>query len=87
MIPFALNKLEFPVDVADNVEYLKDWQKDFTCDSVDFDYHFMWDHYCDLSQYNHAKILSQDIKNFKGIGLNGLISCQESLPFLQNYTE
>ncbi len=82
MKPYELNKLKFPVNVSENLAYLKDWQKDFICDSFDFDYHFMWDHYYDFAQYNHARVLYNDIRNLEAIGLNGLVSCQVQRAFL-----
>lgn len=80
--PYEYNKIELPKDVGENLAYLKEWQKEFDGDSFDFDYHFMWDHYYDFPQYNHAKILSGDIKNLEKIGLNGLVSCQIQRAFL-----
>ena len=80
--PYVLNKLTFPRDVGENLAYLREWQNDFKCDSFDFDYHFMWDHYYDFPQYRHAKILSEDIKNLEQIGLGGLVSCQIQRAFL-----
>ncbi len=76
MKPFVLNKLEFPHEIGDTLEYLRDWQKDFTGDSFVFDYHFMWDHYYDFAQYRHAQVLSDDIKNLESIKINGFINCQ-----------
>ncbi len=80
--PYEYNKIELPKDVGENLAYLKEWQKEFDGDSFDFDYHFMWDHYYDFPQYNHAKILSGDIKNLEKIGLDGLVSCQIQRAFL-----
>ncbi len=80
--PYEYNKIQLPKDVGENLAYLKDWQKDFDGDSFDFDYHFMWDHYYDFPQFNHAKILSEDIKNLDKIGLDGLVSCQIQRAFL-----
>lgn len=82
MQPYVVNKLQFPSKVADNLEYLKDWKRKFCCDSVDFDYHFMWDHYLDFPQYKHAQILSEDIKELNNIGLNGIINCKVQRTYL-----
>ena len=76
MKPFVLNDLEFPHGIGDTLEYLRDWQKDFSGDSFVFDYHFMWDHYYDFAQYRHAQILSDDIKNLESIKINGFVNCQ-----------
>ena len=42
----------------------------------------MWDHYYDFAQYLHAKIISDDIKNLSGLGLNGIVSCQVQRTFM-----
>ncbi len=82
MLPYKLNELKFPRDIGENLAYLKDWQEDFKCDSFVFDYHFMWDHYFDFGQYNHAQVVLEDIKNLEAIGLNGFVSCQIQRAFL-----
>ena len=75
-LPYILNDHTFPVTVEDNIAYLNEWHEVFDGDGFDFDYHFMWDHYKDFGQYNHAKVLYRDIQNLAGLKLNGLISCQ-----------
>lgn len=80
--PYVLNKCEYPVSVADHNAYLKQWQKDFTGDSFDFDYHFMWDQYNDFAQFEHARILHEDMRQLGELGFNGLVSCQLQRVFL-----
>ncbi|MHB1356865.1 MAG: DUF4838 domain-containing protein [Anaerolineae bacterium] len=70
------NKLKFPANVAENVAFLRSWQQGFTGDSFDFDYHLMWDHFNDPSYTSTARILGEDVKRLKAIGLNGYMSCQ-----------
>ena len=82
MKPYELNKLKFPSNVGENLAYLRDWQDSCCCDSFDFDYHFMWELYYDFAQYRVSKVLSDDIKNLKNVGLNGFISCQIQRAFL-----
>lgn len=74
--PFERNKLEFPKGVAENIALLRAWQKDFPGDSFDFDYHMMWDHFRDPGYIPVSKILSQDIRGLKDIGIDGYVSCQ-----------
>lgn len=75
-LPYVRNKLELSSSVADNLAHLKGWQKVFKGDSFDFDYHLMWDHYNDPGYISICRILNQDIKLLKKIGLNGFVSCQ-----------
>lgn len=73
---YRRNKLIFPKNIEENLAFLREWQKIFKGDSFDFDYHLMWAHYADPGYMKIAKVIYEDIKNLKTIGLNGLISCQ-----------
>ena len=79
--PFALNQLEFPHGVDENVAFLRAWQGLFRGDSFDFDYHLMWDHYNDPGGVANAAVLHDDIRGLAALGLNGLISCQVQRAF------
>ena len=74
--PFARNKLTFPRGVAENIGFLRAWQRDFAGDSFDFDYHMMWDHLKDPGYTQISEILSKDIRGLRDIGIDGYISCQ-----------
>jgi len=74
--PYVRNKLVFPKRVEENVAFLRSWQEKYHCDSVDFDYHLMWDHLKDPGYYRCAEILFADAQGLDKIGLNGYISCQ-----------
>lgn len=73
---YSRNHLSFPKRVDENIAWLKKWQREVTCDSFDFDYHYMWDHLNDPGYYQMAKILLKDIQGLEKIGMNGLVSCQ-----------
>lgn len=74
---YKLNAYSLPRSVDENLSSLYAWEQ-FSpgSDAVDFDYHLMWDHILDAGGECIAKVLHQDIKNFTGLGINGLISCQ-----------
>ena len=76
MTPYRRNKLKMPAGPGENVAYLRAWQKEFNGDSFDFDYHFWRDLYKDPGQYAMARVLHQDIRDLRAIGLNGLIDGQ-----------
>ncbi|MEM3063610.1 MAG: DUF4838 domain-containing protein [Nitrososphaerota archaeon] len=73
---YRRNKLIFPKNIEENIAFLKEWQKIFNGDGFDFDYHLMWAHYADPGYMDITRVIYEDIKNLKTIGLNGLISCQ-----------
>ena len=80
--PFELNKLQFPSSVGENLAWMRRWRKQFEGDGFDFDYHFMWDHFCDPGYYDMAKTLFADMQSLHSVGLNGMISCQNQRVFL-----
>ena len=79
---FKLNNLQFPSSVGENLAWMRKWREQFDGDGFDFDYHFMWDHFCDPGYYAMAKTLFRDMQNLHKVGLNGMISCQNQRVFL-----
>ena len=73
---FGHNGFTNPRSVDENLAYLHEWEKYYSGDVIDFDYHLMWDHILDAGNEGIAKIIYKDVKNFKNLGLNGYISCQ-----------
>jgi hypothetical protein len=80
--PFTHNKLKFPESVGENLAWMRRWRKHFQGDGFDFDYHFMWDHFCDPGYYAMAKTLFTDMQSLHNVDLNGMISCQNQRVFL-----
>jgi hypothetical protein len=80
--PFERNKLQFPRTPEGNLAFLRGWQRTFDGDSFDFDYHLMWDHFRDPGAWALARVLHEDIRGLRSIGLNGFNSCQEQRTFL-----
>jgi hypothetical protein len=76
LAPYKRNKLSFPSDIAENLAYLERWQEIFRGDAFTYEYYFMWDHYFDPAYYETAKIIHQDVKKLKLVGLNGIVSDQ-----------
>lgn len=81
---FELNHLRFPESVGENLAWMRRWRRRFSGDGFDFDYHFMWDHFCDPGYYEMAKILFRDMQGLKKVGLNGMVSCQNQRVFFPN---
>lgn len=79
--PFWRNRLQLPRRVEDNISFLRAWQRVVPCDSFIYEYHYMWDQFKDISDYANARILWQDIRGLKALGLNGFISCQQTRVF------
>lgn len=86
---YQRNHITLPVNLTENLNFLREWQQLFHGDSFIYDYPLGRAHYGDLGYVHISKIISEDIKKLHRMGLNGYISCQElrvSLPnALPNY--
>ena len=78
---YERNRLQFPREPGVNLRFLTGWRQVFSRDSFDFDYHFMWDHFKDPAQFGMARVLNEDIRGLRDIGLNGFMSCQVQRSF------
>ena len=87
--PFVRNHITLPIELDENLSFLRAWQKHFTGDSFVYDYHLGRAHYGDFGYVHISRIISEDISKLHALGLNGHISCQElraGMPnFLPNY--
>ncbi|MGQ9608610.1 MAG: DUF4838 domain-containing protein [bacterium] len=73
---WELNKIQPPHSNREFIEILKNWQKKYSGDSFIFDY-YLWRPFHDyLNTFALSKVISQDIKDYADLGLNGLVSCQ-----------
>ena len=79
--PYNRNHLQFPTTVEGNLAFLREWQNIFSGDSFTFEYYLMWEHYTDPGYYKIARLISEDIKSLKSLGLNGLVTCQVQRAF------
>ena len=75
MAPYRLNDYSLPQKVADNLAYLRAWQRAFPGESYVFDYHLWCACYLDMAQVNLARILRDDIATYPQLGLSGLDNC------------
>jgi hypothetical protein len=75
--PFERNHLQFPKDTGSLIASLRGWQATFQGDSFVYDYH-LWGglFQLDLGQIRLARLISEDIQDLKGLGLDGMVSCQ-----------
>ena len=73
---YVRNQLESPFCPQEFCSYLKDWQTVYKGDSFAFDYQNYYASRYDVSNLFVAELIVKDIKAYKKLGLNGLISCQ-----------
>ncbi|MFR1831642.1 MAG: DUF4838 domain-containing protein [Lachnospiraceae bacterium] len=86
---YERNRISLPTSLEENLAHLKAWQNIFSGDSFIYDYPLGRAHYGDFGYIHISRIISEDIKKIRSMGLNGYISCQElrcGFPnFLPNY--
>ncbi len=73
--PYVRNKIEMPTTGDGTVAFLRAWQKQFTGDSFDYDYH-LFSATGNPGQMKLTRVLYEDMKNLKALGLNGNEMCQ-----------
>ncbi len=74
--PYLRNRNVMSTKVEDNIAYLREWQKSFSGDAFDYDYHMLWDWNFDLGGYRSSEVLFEDMKDLHQFGINGMMSCQ-----------
>lgn len=81
---FVRNHVTLPVDLAENLAFLRGWQRIFTGDSFVYDYPLGRAHYGDFGYIRTAEVIHDDIQKLRRMGLDGYISCQELRAALPN---
>ena len=79
---YVRNKTQLPRSVEENLAWLARWKRFFPGDSFDFDYHYMWDQHRDPAHLSMNKVLFEDMKGLRSLGLNGMMSCQNQRVWL-----
>lgn len=74
--PYHLNHFKPPVSTEANLAQLYVWKQYRPSPVRLYDYHLMWDHLLDASNEGIARVLYDDIRNFKSLGIDGFTSCQ-----------
>lgn len=74
---YVRNQVTLPVNLGENLAFLKEWQKRFSGESFVYDYPLGRAHYGDFGYVHIARVIGGDIKRLKEMGLDGYISCQE----------
>lgn len=87
---YERNHITMPVGIAENTAFLRGWQKAFSGDSFDYDYHLGRAHYGDPGYQRISEVLWEDVRSLPALGLNGMMLCQEQRvgfpTWMPNYT-
>jgi len=82
--PFKRNGFVPTPGAGDTLPYLQSWQRMFKGDSCIFDYPLMWDFVNDPGCYKSLQIMARDAGDYRSLGLNGMMSCQNLRVFMPN---
>lgn len=74
---YVRNRVTLPTNLAENMAFLKQWQKIFDGGSFVYDYPLGRAHYGDLGYVHIAEVIYGDIQRLDRMKLDGYISCQE----------
>lgn len=74
---YAANHITLPTNLGENLAFLRGWQDQFSGEGFVYDYPLGRAHYGDFGYLHISRIISQDIKKLRSMGLDGYISCQE----------
>ena len=74
---YRRNSIVLPTSLGENLAFLKGWQEQFPGEGFVYDYPLGRAHYGDFGYLHISRIISQDIKKLRQMGLDGYISCQE----------
>lgn len=74
---YRRNSIVLPTSLGENLAFLKGWQEQFSGEGFVYDYPLGRAHYGDFGYLHISRIISQDIKKLRQMGLDGYISCQE----------
>ena len=74
---FVRNQIILPTKLSENLAFLKAWQTQFSGEGFVYDYPLGRAHYGDFGYVHISRIIGQDIKKLRQMGLDGYISCQE----------
>lgn len=82
--PFELNNISRITDVREQLDCLNKWKGMNGIESYAFDYHF-WTHQClDVGGVLLAKIVHEDVKAYKKLGITGIVQDCSQRAFFPN---
>lgn len=74
---YKRNHITLPVNLAENLAFLRGWQQQFQGEGFVYDYPLGRAHYGDFGYVHIANVIHSDIQKISQMGLDGYISCQE----------
>ncbi len=82
--PFLQNISPYSSRGDEIMAFYSEWKKNFSGESVFFEYHYMWDLHKNYGGIALPKVLHTDVTTLADSGMNGFISCQNLRSFYPN---
>ena len=82
--PYKRNDIYVPKTLEEYLVYYKEWRKSFPGHSFAFEYHFCWAEYRDLSALKFSRVINDEIKLYKKLGIDGVVEDGDIRCFLPN---
>jgi hypothetical protein len=82
--PYKRNDIFLAKTLEEYLAFYNDWRKMYKGTAFAFEYHFCWAEYRDFSTLGMAKLIGDEIRLYKSIGIDGVVEDGDLRPFLPN---
>ncbi len=82
--PYKRNDITLAKTLEEYLVYYKDWRKGFQGSSFAFEYHFCWNEMFDLSTLKFSRLINDEVKLYKSLGIDGMVEDGDMRPFFPN---
>ncbi len=82
--PYKRNDITLAGTLEEYLVYYNDWKKMFRGSSFAFEYHFCWNEMFDLSTFKFSKLINDEVRLYKSMGIDGMVEDGDIRPFFPN---
>ncbi len=82
--PYERNNIFLAETLEEYLAFYNDWRKDFKGPAFAFEYHFCWGEYYDFSRLGMAKLISDEVRLYKSLGIDGVVEDGDLRAFMPN---
>lgn len=82
--PYERNKIFLAETLEQYLAFYNDWRKCYHGPAFSFDYHFCWAEYRDMSTLGMAKLIGDEVRLYKSMGIDGVVEDGDLRAFLPN---
>ena len=82
--PYERNNIFLASTLEEYLAFYNDWRKIYKGTAFAIEYHFCWAEYRDFSTLGMAKLIGDEVRLYKSIGIDGVVEDGDLRPFLPN---